>query len=111
MKGNNNFALIKGYEIKNIICSVNGKTANYETANQIARETYGQDAIAIDCTYYQVGIGDIYKDNQFINKETNEPCEYLGTDEENIEILKKENELYLDTILDLDYRLQLLEEA
>lgn len=54
------FSLINDNKIKNtIVCD------NYETANQIARITYGDNAIAVDTTLYPVSIGDDYIDGLF----------------------------------------------
>lgn len=54
------FSLINNNKIQNtIVCD------NYETANQIARITYGDDAIAVDTTLYPVSIGDDYIDGTF----------------------------------------------
>lgn len=63
------FSLINNNKIQNtIVCD------NYETANQIARITYGDNAIAIDTTLYPVSIGDdyidgvFYRDGEIINR-------------------------------------------
>lgn len=54
------FSLINDNKIQNtIVCD------NYEIANQIARTTYGDNAIAVDTTLYPVSIGDDYIDGLF----------------------------------------------
>ena len=67
------FSLINNNKIQNtIVCD------NYETANQIARITYGDDAIAVDTTLYPVSIGDdyidgtFYRDGEIINRNLTE---------------------------------------
>lgn len=67
------FSLINNNKIQNtIVCD------NYETANQIARITYGDNAIAIDTTLYPVSIGDdyidgvFYRDGEIINRNLTE---------------------------------------
>lgn len=58
------FALIKDEIIKqDIVCD------NYELANQLAREVYGADAIAVDSGQYPVGEGDYYIDGNFYFKD------------------------------------------
>lgn len=100
------YAEINGNEVKNIIvCN------NYEMANILARNTYGEEAIAIDCTYWACQIGDTYKNNRFYSPDGNER-EYKGSEAENITKLENENtelneQLSSDneTILDLSFEL------
>lgn len=127
------YAQILDKKVKNIIvCN------DIEMANILARNTYGQDAIAVECTYWACQIGDTYENNKFISPE-GEEREYKGSEAENIEKLEYENiglktqlsednEAMLnmayeldeakdqiaednETILDIDYRVSLLEEA
>ena len=52
------FAIVHEETVQNIIvCD------NYELANQIARGTYGNEAIAVDCLQYPCFIGCKYKIN------------------------------------------------
>ena len=90
---------------------------NYEMANILARNTYGQDAIAVECTYWACQIGDTYENNKFISPEGEERG-YKGSEAENIEKLELENSQLNEqvsedneTLLDLDYRVSVLEEA
>lgn len=55
-----NFALIKNNEVKDIIvCD------NFEVANQLAKNVYGDQAQAQDVTRYPLAVGDEYKDGKF----------------------------------------------
>ena len=57
------------YTIANIcVCD------NYEIANQIARNTYGPDAIAVDTTLIPVVIGDTYKNGKFYRDDVEVPA-------------------------------------
>ena len=79
------FAEILDNEVKNImVCN------NYEMANTLARNTYGNNAIAVECTYYACAIGDKYQNNKFYDKDGNER-QYKGNEAENITKLEKEN--------------------
>ena len=67
------FSLINNNKIQNtIVCD------NYETANQIARITYGDNSIAVDTTLYPVQINDdyidgtFYRDGEIINRNLTE---------------------------------------
>lgn len=84
------FAQISKGTVQNImVCD------NYEMANYITRCTYGEEAFAVDCLQYPCGIGDKYYDGRFwrvdetgIEKEIS----YVSTAEEQVQILKEENE-------------------
>ncbi len=126
------YAEIYNEEVKNIIvCS------NYEMANVLARNAYGNSAIAVECTYWACGAGDTYGNGKFYDPQGNER-EYKGSEAENITNLENENialrsqlrddnetmldiAFELDTViddnaelneiaLDLDYRLSQLED-
>ena len=104
------YAIIKDSIVKNIIVC-----KNYEIANIIARNTYGNDAIAIDCTHWNCAINDRYENNKFYDKDGNERV-YIGDEIENINKLKVENEQLKqqtsednETILDHEFRLMELE--
>ena len=104
------FAQIKNEKVENIIVC-----ANYQMANTLAKKVYGKDAISVECTYWDCAIGDTYRDNTFYDKEGNKR-NYIGTEEENIKQLQTENEELKrqsyednDAILDLDYRVSVLE--
>lgn len=71
------FSQIKEKTIKNIIVA-----DNYEIANQLARDIYGEGAIAVDSTQYPVSIGDIYKDGMFYFKDGVTPVPRNKTGEE-----------------------------
>lgn len=58
------FAIIHDEIVKqNIVCD------NYELANQLARNVYGDSAIAVDSTQYLVSEGDYYIDGNFYFKD------------------------------------------
>ena len=59
-------------------------------ANIVTRHTYGQDAIAVDCTYWACGIDDTYEDGVFKSPDGQER-EYKGNEVENINVLQNEN--------------------
>lgn len=101
------YAEIQDKKVKNIIvCN------NYEMANQLARNNYGEEAIAVDCTYWACQVGDTYENGGFIDENGN-LREYKGSEAENISKLELENkalknqisednETMLDMAFDLD---------
>ena len=126
------YAEIDNKKVKNImVCN------NYEMANVLARNTYGNNAIAVECTYWACGIGDTYLNGAFYDSQGN-IREYIGSEAENISKLTADNAqlksqlsednetmldmaFELDTViddnaelneiaLDLDYRLNQLED-
>lgn len=100
------YAQILDKKVKNIIvCN------DIEMANILARNTYGQDAIAVECTYWACAIGDTYENNKFISPK-GEEREYKGSEAENIEKLEIENTQLNrqvsednETMLDMAYEL------
>lgn len=79
------FAIIHEEIVQNIIvCD------NYELANQIARGTYGEEAIAVDCLQYPCSIGGKYKDGKFYDLEGNEIA-YVPTQEQQVASLQEMN--------------------
>ena len=98
------YAQIKNERVLNIcVCD------NYEIANQVARNLYGKDAIAIECTYWDCEINDIYRCGAFYDSFGN-MREYKGSEAEKIDILKRQISLDNDTILDLMYENDLLKD-
>lgn len=80
------FSLIHTDKIQNIIvCD------NYEVANVIARNTYGDDAFAVETTLYPVSIGYKYQGGLFYDNDGN-VIERNLTEEEEIRQLKYEND-------------------
>ena len=74
---------------------------NYELANQLAREVYGKDAIAVDCLQYPCGIGDKYINNRFyhvLEDGTMEEVQYVPTQEQQVSTL---NSMMDDTMVGL----------
>lgn len=85
------YAIIFEETVQNIIvCD------NYELANQIARGTYGDSAIAVDCLQYPCMIGGTYKDGKFYDLDDNEVA-YVPTQEEQVQTLQSVNELLYKT--------------
>ena len=62
---------------------------NYETANQIARLTYGDKAIAVDSTQYAITVGDKYVDGRFTRDEIE--IAKIPTEADQIAIITAEN--------------------
>ena len=57
------FSLISDNKIQNLIVA-----DNYEVANQLARNIFGNQAIAVDTTLYPVAIGDDYINGIFYHE-------------------------------------------
>lgn len=102
------FAIIQGETVKNdIVCD------NYELANQLARNVYGEDAIAVESTQYPISVGDNYRDGVFYYKNSEIAVPRQNTGEENALLAVKkvtdlESAIASDSI-DMDYRLSLME--
>lgn len=79
------YALINNEKVKELAL-VN----SYEMANILARKRYGDDSIAIFCSYWRCYVGDIYRDGKFYDEKGNER-QYEGSEIENINQLKTEN--------------------
>ena len=102
------FAIIQGETIKNdIVCD------NYELANQLARDTYGEDAIAVESTQYPISIGDKYINGLFYYKDSENVVPRQNTGEENALLaVEKVNAVEVEIAsfnVDLEYRLSSLE--
>lgn len=84
---------------------------NYEVANQIARMTYGDDAIAVDTTLYPLTIGDLYRDGGFYRGDILIPPN--PTEEQRVSALEFQTaaseEQRAEAELDIDYRLSMME--
>lgn len=94
------FSLINDETIQNVIvCD------NYETANQIARMQYGENAYAVDTTQYPVGTGCKYIKGDFYTAEGTIIEKNPTTDEE----LEKLETQQAEMIVDTDYRLSKIE--
>lgn len=94
------FAQVVGGEVKNImVCD------NYPTADHLTKCIYGNEAIAVDCLQYRCMIGDLYHDGSFwrVNENTGEETqiEYVPTQEQQIELLRAENEELTLAIADM----------
>ena len=98
------YAQIKNKQVINIMVA-----NNYEIANIITRNSYGKDAIAVDCTYWACMINDTYDNGKFYDPNGNER-KYKGNEIENIETLKAQISEDNDTILDLIYENDLLKD-
>lgn len=85
------FATVYEETVQNIIvCD------NYELANQIARGTYGNEAIAVDCLQYPCFIGCKYKNGKFYDLEDNEIA-YVPTQEQQVATLQQINKTLYKT--------------
>ena len=97
------FSLICNETVQNIIvCD------NYEVANQIARMTYGNDAIAVDTTQYPLSIGDKYIDGIFYSEDGSAVSRTNTAEEDAREAQAKVNAL-ADLQAEIDYRLSRIE--
>ncbi len=102
------FAIIKDETIKqDIVCD------NYELANQLARNVYGEDAIAVESTQYPISEGDKYIDGYFYFKDGVTRIPRQNTSEENallaVEMVKDlEVDIARDSV-DKEYRLSIME--
>lgn len=56
------YACVVGTQIKNVICVTTGD--NY-IAQQLAKASFGENALAIECSQYPVTTGDFYVDGVF----------------------------------------------
>lgn len=101
------YALIDGEIVKNIIvCD------NYEMANVLARASYGNGAIAIDCLQYPCMINDKYKNGIFyhIDGQGNEvQVPYVPTAEQSVIALSNDIETMTEYTVELDARLCTME--
>lgn len=79
------FSQIKDETIKNIIVA-----DNYEIANYLARDIYGDGAFTVESTQYPASIGDKYIDGVFFFKDGVTPIPRTNTAEEDaLEALQK----------------------
>lgn len=99
-----NFAYIDEDQIvQNLNCG-----ENYEDANRLARAIFGDKGIAVDCTQWRCKIGDKYHDGVFwrIHEDgTEEALIPVPTEEQEISILKDENEKKAEEITTLQLAL------
>ena len=85
------FAIVHEEIVQNIIvCD------NYELANQIARGTYGNEAIAVDCLQYPCFIGCSYKSGKFYDLDGKEIA-YVPTQEQQVATLQQINKTLYKT--------------
>ena len=102
------FAIIQGETVKNdIVCD------NYELANQLARDVYGEDAIAVESTQYPISVGDNYRGGVFYYKNSENMVPRQNTGEENAllaveKVTDLESDIASDNV-DTDYRLSMIE--
>ena len=84
------FAEISEETVQNImVCD------NYEMANYISRCTYGEEAIAVECTQYPCNIGDKYHNSRFWKVDENgieTEIAYIPTAEQEVQKLKADND-------------------
>lgn len=88
---------------------------HHETATQIAKLTYGENAIAIDTTYFPVVIGNICVDGKFYDENGNEVVKNPTEAEEiqNLRTAVKYQESQIDSLTqynaDLLYQISLMQ--
>lgn len=81
------FAIVHEEIVQNIIvCD------NYELANQLAKGTYGNEAIAVDCLQYRCFKDCKYKDGKFYDLEDKE-IPYVPTQEQQVATLQQMNKI------------------
>ena len=102
------FAIVLSEIVKqDIVCD------NYELANQLARNVYGEDAIAVESTQYPISVGDKYIDGYFYFKDGVTRVPRHNTGEENALLaVEKATELEANVAsnnVDMDYRLSIIE--
>ena len=101
------FSLISNETVENIIvCD------NYEVANQLARNIYGDKAYAVDTTQYPLEIGCKHIEGKFYTPDGEEVLRNLTADEEANLALNKTNDIEVhqtEIELNIDYRLSILE--
>lgn len=90
---------------------------NYELANQLAREYYGEAAIALDTTQYPLKIGDLYQNGRFFSvfgdeifRNPTEAEKIARLQAENISLREQQVEQD-EIILENNYNLLLLQEG
>lgn len=84
---------------------------SYTEGNRLAKAIYGSDAVAVDCTQWGCMVGDLYRDNVFyrVVGDEEQPVQNFPTEEQEIKILKVENEELLEAAVESDYRLSAME--
>lgn len=82
---------------------------DYETANQIARAVFGDNAIAAECSQYKIGDGYIWKNNTFYEPDGETEVERIPDVEDSVETLQNSAETAISDNVELDYRLCMLE--
>lgn len=100
------YALIFDGEVVNIfVCE------DYELANQLARATYGNSAVAVECNQYPCTIGDRYINNTFYRTDNNGEeveIQYVPTEKQMIELLNIEVDTMSEYMVELDYQAAML---
>ena len=101
------YALIKDDQIVNMIICDDG----YTMANYIARAAFGDDAIAVDASQYNVAPGDIYRDGCFYKRENEEEIrvDMTPTAEEELPTVKQHLTEVDEYALNIDYQLALMQ--
>ena len=111
MKAWEEYAFIRDGRVQNIaVYPISGGA--YTCANATAKEIYGADAFAENVTQYPVYIGCFYEDGEFYHNTEEKKGERImpvPTDEEEVEILKREQGDTDSVMLDHEERLILLE--
>lgn len=79
------FSLISGGIVQNVVVA-----DNFEIANRVARDLYGNGAIAVDTTLYPLSIGDTYENGRFYRTQNGQKTEIVRnlTEQEQLEGLR-----------------------
>ena len=87
------FAVVKDGEVINVIVCDNDNLAN-----DVVKQIYGEDAFAVDFTYYEAGIGDFYKNGEVYRETEIGKSEILKTPdvEETVEQLTESNDFLVE---------------
>lgn len=81
---------------------------DYETANQITRAVYGEQAMAVECTQWRISNGYTCQGSSFYDPDGN-LAERVPDFEEQADILREQAETAIEDNVELDYRLSIME--
>ena len=85
---------------------------NYEEANRLVKAIYGEKALAVDVAQWACKEGDIYRDSIFyrIQEDGSEVMlKPVMTQDQEIGVLREENNQLLECVVENDYRLSMME--
>lgn len=108
MIAHNIYAQIFDETVQNVIVC-----EEYEMANWLSRQSYGDTAFAVDCMQYPCSIGDKYHNGTFYRIVDGEEVaiEYVPTQEQQVSSLEAENTALKQQVTDLQLAATELYEA